>query len=107
MDGGRRTSAEDRRLAIRLVMEGYSYAAAGRAIGRDFRTVRLWFTRDHNEGDIRDRPPRPRPRAVSEAQERAIVELATRQRFITAPEMKQALGLDCSLSTIYRYVHTC
>ena len=40
MDGGRRTSAEDRRLAIRLVMESYnSYAAAGRAIGRDIRTV--------------------------------------------------------------------
>ena len=102
MDGGRRTSAEDRRFAIRLVTEGYSYAAAGRAIGRNYRTVQRWWIRDHQDGTIRDRPPGPPPRANDEAQERAIVELARRERFITAGQIKQALELDCSLNTIYR-----
>ena len=104
MDGRRRTTAEDRLFAIRLVAEGYSFAAAGREVGCNYRTVQRWWIRDHQDGNIRNRPAGAPPRATDADQERAIVELARRERFITAGQIKEALGLECSLSTIYRYV---
>lgn len=99
---GRRTTAEDRRYAIRLVAEGYSYAAAGRLVGCHYRTVQRWWIREHEEGSISNRPAGAPPRANDVAQERAIVELARRERFITAGQIKEELGLECSLATIYR-----
>ena len=102
MDARRRTSAEDRRLAIRLVTEGYSYAAAARVVGCNYRTVQRWWIRDHEDGHVRDRPAGAPPRINDKAQERAIVELARRERFITAGQIREELGLECSLSTIYR-----
>lgn len=102
MEGRQRTAAENRRFAVRLVQEGLCFAAAARVIGCDYRTVQRWWAREHEEGHLRDRPAGAPPRANTEAQERAIVALARRERFITAGEIKQALGLDCSLATIYR-----
>ena len=87
----RRTSAEDRRRGIRLVSDGYSFCAAGRVIGCNYRTVKRWWLRDRVYGSIRDRHAGASPRANTPAQEQAIVRLARRERHVTARQIKQAL----------------
>ena len=98
----RRSTGDDRAVIIHLMQSGYSASAAAREVGRDRRTVSLWWRRHNEEGDVRDRHAGGNVRATTAEETRQIIEYARREKFVTAPEIKRALNLECSLDTIRR-----
>ena len=89
-----------RRLAVRVVVEGWTLAAAAAAAGVSVRCARKWVGRYRAEGErgLCDRSSAPRRVANRTPAERvAVIELLRGLRF-TAAEIAQTLGM--ALSTV-------
>ena len=97
-----RIAAADRGVIIHLMENGYSAAAAARETGRDRRTVALWWRRHNEEGHANRHHGGGNRRSTSAEEDARIVEYARTVKFVTAAQIKAALGLDCSLDTIRR-----
>jgi len=89
-----------RRLAERVVLEGWTLRAAAAAAGVSVRCASKWVGRYREEGasGLRDRSSAPRRVANRTPQERVEVIVALRRLRFTAPEIAEALGM--ALSTV-------
>ena len=87
-----------RRLAERVVVEGWTLAAAAEAAGVSVRCARKWVGRYRLEGErgLRDRSSRPRRVANRTPQERVRLILAMRRLRFTGPEIADLLGMAVS-----------
>src|SRR5215207_8973675 len=89
-----------RRLAERVVVEGWTLGAAAAAAGVSVRCARKWVGRSRSEGarGLVDRSSAPRRVANRTASERVQVVLALRRLRFTAAEIAETLGM--ALSTV-------
>jgi transposase InsO family protein len=89
-----------RRLAVRVVSEGWTLKAAAEAAGVSVRCARKWVGRYRLEGEsgLRDRSSAPGRVANRTAPERVEVVLALRRLRFTAAEIADTLGM--ALSTV-------
>jgi transposase InsO family protein len=89
-----------RRLAVRVVCEGWTVKGAAEAAGVSVRCARKWVSRYRCEGEsgLRDRSSAPRRVANRTAPERVAVVLALRRLRFTAAEIADTLGM--ALSTV-------
>jgi transposase InsO family protein len=89
-----------RRLARRVVVEGYSVAAAARLAGVSVRCARKWLGRYRLEGEagLHDRPSAPRRVANRTSPERIEAIAKLRRLRFTAAEIAETLGM--ALSTV-------
>lgn len=89
-----------RRLAMRVVVEGWTLRAAAEAAGVSVRCARKWVTRYRLEGErgLYDRSSAPRHVANRTASERVQAILALRRLRFTAAEIAEVL--DMALSTV-------
>jgi transposase InsO family protein len=89
-----------RRLAERVVVEGWTLAAAAEAAGVSVRCARKWAGRFRLEGEagLADRPSAPRHVANRTPTERVQVIVALRSLRFTAAEIAETLGM--ALSTV-------
>ena len=89
-----------RRLAVRVVSEGWTLKAAAEAASVSVRCARKWVGRYRLEGEsgLHDRSSAPRRVANRTPQERVEVILALRQLRFTAAEIAETLGM--ALSTV-------
>jgi transposase InsO family protein len=89
-----------RRLAERVVVEGWTLGAAAAAAGVSVRCARKWVGRYRSEGarGLVDRSSAPRRVANRTASERVQVVLALRRLRFTAAEIAETLGM--ALSTV-------
>jgi transposase InsO family protein len=87
-----------RRLAERVVVEGWTLRAAAEAAGVSVRCGRKWVARYRAEGEsgLRDRSSRPRRVANRTRQERVEVIVALRRLRFTAAEIAETLGMAVS-----------
>jgi transposase InsO family protein len=96
-----------RRLARRVVVEGWTVAAAAAAAGVSVRCARKWVGRYRLEGELglRDRSSAPRRVANRTSSERVEVILALRRLRMTAAEIAELLGM--ALSTVSGILTRC
>jgi transposase InsO family protein len=96
-----------RRLARRVVVEGWTVAAAAAAAGVSVRCARKWVGRYRLEGELglRDRSSAPRQVANRTSSERVEVILALRRLRMTAAEIAEVLGM--ALSTVSGILTRC
>ena len=89
-----------RRLAERVVVDGWTLKAAAEAAGVSMRCARKWVSRYRREGvsGLGDRSSAPRHVANRTASERVEAILALRRLRFTAAEIAEALGM--ALSTV-------
>jgi len=89
-----------RRLAERVVVEGWTLTAAAAAAGVSVRCARKWVDRYRSDGvsGLSDRSSRPRRVANGTPVERVQVVLALRRLRFTAAEIAETLGM--ALSTV-------
>lgn len=89
-----------RRLAERVVDEGWTLTAAAEAAGVSLRCARKWVSRYRAEGEpgLNDRSSAPKRVANRTAQERVEVIVALRRLRFTAAEIAELLGM--ALSTV-------
>jgi transposase InsO family protein len=89
-----------RRLAERVVVEGWSLSAAAVAAGVSVRCARKWAGRYREEGELglRDRSSAPRRVANRTPQDRVDAVIALRRLRFTAAEIAETLGM--ALSTV-------
>jgi transposase InsO family protein len=89
-----------RRLAERVIVEGWTLPAAAGAAGISVRCARKWVARYRAEGEsgLYDRSSAPRRVANRTAQERVEVIVALRKVRFTAAEIAEMLGM--ALSTV-------
>jgi transposase InsO family protein len=89
-----------RRLAERVVVEGWTLRAAAEAAGVSVRCARKWVSRYRVEGELglRDRSSAPRRVANRTAHERVEAILALRRLRFTGAEIAEVLGM--ALSTV-------
>jgi transposase len=89
-----------RRLARRVVLQGWTLAAAAEAAGVSVRCARKWVGRYRSEGEagLFDRSSAPRRVANRTCQERVQAIEQLRQLRFTAAEIAEALGM--ALSTV-------
>ena len=89
-----------RRLAVRVVSEGWTVKAAAEAAGVSVRCARKWVGRYRLEGEhgLHDRSSAPKRVANRTAPERVEVVLALRRLRFTAAEIAETLGM--ALSTV-------
>ena len=92
----------EREHAVYLMQEEYSAAAAARIVGCRYQTVRRWWRRHLADAGLRDAPRSGRPRSLSEADARRVIDYASEKPYCTAGEIKEALNLTCGKATIYR-----
>ena len=87
-----------RRLAERVVVQGWTLTAAAEAAGVSVRCARKWVARYRAEGEagLRDRSSRPRRVANRTRQERVEVIVALRRLRFTAAEIAETLGMAVS-----------
>src|SRR6266480_2465865 len=87
-----------RRLAERVVVEGWTLTAAAEAAGVSVRCARKWVGRYRLEGErgLRDRSSRPRRVANRTPRERVRLILAMRRLRFTGPEIADLLGMAVS-----------
>jgi transposase InsO family protein len=96
-----------RRLAVRVVSEGWTVKAAAEAAGVSVRCARKWVGRYRLEGErgLHDRSSAPNRVANRTAPERVEVVLALRRLRFTAQEIAETLGMALStVSAILRRV---
>jgi transposase InsO family protein len=89
-----------RRLAERVIVEGWTLTAAAEAAGVSVRCARKWVARYRAEGEsgLYDRSSAPKRVANRTAQQRVEVIVALRRLRFTAAEIAETLGM--ALSTI-------
>jgi transposase InsO family protein len=89
-----------RRLAERVVVDGWTLRAAAEAAGVSVRCARKWVARYRLEGDpgLRDRSSAPKRVANRTPQERVEAIMALRRLRFTAAEIAETLGM--ALSTV-------
>jgi transposase InsO family protein len=89
-----------RRLATRVVEEGWTLSAAATAAGVSVRCARKWVSRYRAEGErgLRDRSSAPKRVANRTPQERVEAIMALRRLRFTAAEIAEAVGM--ALSTV-------
>jgi transposase InsO family protein len=89
-----------RRLAVRVVVEGWTLTAAAEAAGVSVRCARKWVSRYRVEGQLGllDRSSAPRRVANRTADDRVAVIVKLRQLRFTAAEIAETLGM--ALSTV-------
>jgi transposase InsO family protein len=89
-----------RRLAERVVVEGWTLTAAAEAAGVSLRCARKWVSRYRLEGEpgLLDRSSRPRRVANRTPEERVRLIVALRRLRFTAAEIAELLGM--ALSTV-------
>jgi transposase InsO family protein len=89
-----------RRLAERVVVEGWTLCAAAAAAGVSVRCARKWVSRYRLEGErgLFDRSSAPRRVANRTAEDRVAVIVALRRLRFTAAEIAETLGM--ALSTV-------
>jgi transposase InsO family protein len=89
-----------RRLAERVVEQGWTLTAAAEAAGVSVRCARKWVARYREEGELglRDRSSAPRRIANRTPQERVEAIMALRRLRFSAQEIAEALGM--ALSTV-------
>src|ERR1700693_1982025 len=87
-----------RRLAERVVVEGWTLTAAAEAAGVSVRGARKWVGRYRREGEhgLLDRSSRPRRVANRTPEERVRLIVAMRRLRFTAPEIAELLGMAAS-----------
>jgi leucine-zipper of insertion element IS481 len=87
-----------RRLAERVVVEGWTLTAAAQAAGVSMRCARKWVGRYRLEGErgLLDRSSRPRRIANRTSEERIRVIVAMRRLRFTGPEIAELLGMAVS-----------
>jgi transposase InsO family protein len=87
-----------RRLAERVVVQGWTLTAAAEAAGVSVRCARKWVSRYRAEGEsgLHDRSSRPRRVANRTRQERIEVIVALRRLRFTAAEIAETLGMAVS-----------
>jgi transposase InsO family protein len=87
-----------RRLAERVVVEGWTLTAAAEAAGVSVRCARRWAGRYRLEGEggLLDRPSRPRRIANRTPEERIRLIVAMRRLRFTGPEIAELLGMAVS-----------
>jgi transposase InsO family protein len=87
-----------RRLAERVVVEGWTLTAAAQAAGVSVRRARKWVGRYRLEGErgLLDRSSRPRRIANRTSEERIRVIVAMRRLRFTGPEIAELLGMAVS-----------
>lgn len=96
-----------RRLAIRVVDEGWTLGAAAAAGGVSVRCARKWVSRYRDEGEpgLNDRSSAPKRVANRTPQERVAAIMALRRLRFTAAEIAEVLGMALStVSAILRRV---
>jgi len=96
-----------RRLAERVLVQGWALSAAATAAGVSVRCARKWVIRYREEGErgLRDRSSAPRRVANRTSQERVEAIMALRRLRFTAAEIAEALGMALStVSAILRRV---
>ena len=89
-----------RRLAERVIVEGWTLTAAAEAAGVSMRCARKWVTRYRAEGvlGLHDRSSAPRRVANRTAEQRVEVIIGLRKLRFTAAEIAETLGM--ALSTV-------
>ncbi len=89
-----------RRLAERVVVEGWTLTAAAEAAGVSLRCARKWVGRYRHEGErgLLDRSSAPRRVANRTPEERVGLIVGLRRLRFTAPEIAELLGM--ALSTV-------
>jgi transposase InsO family protein len=89
-----------RRLAERVIVEGWTLTAAAEAAGISLRCARKWVSRYRAEGEpgLHDRSSAPRRVANRTAEQRVELILALRRLRFTAAEIAETLGM--ALSTV-------
>src|SRR6266571_9526051 len=87
-----------RRLAERVVVEGWTLTAAARAAGVSVRCARKWVGRYRLEGErgLLDRSSRPRRVANRTPEERIRMIVTMRRLRFTGPEIAELLGMAVS-----------
>ncbi len=87
-----------RRLAERVVVEGWTMTAAARAAGVSVRCARKWVGRYRLEGErgLLDRSSRPRRIANQTSEERIRMIVTMRRLRFTGPEIAELLGMAVS-----------
>jgi len=87
-----------RRLAERVVVQGWTLTAAAEAAGVSLRCARKWVGRYRSEGaqGLYDRSSAPRRVANRTAEERVAVIISLRQLRITAAEIAETLAMPLS-----------
>ncbi len=87
-----------RRLAERVVVEGWTLKTAAEAAGVSVRCARKWVGRYRLEGErgLLDRSSRPRRVANQTAEERIRLIVAMRRLRFTGPEIAELLGMAVS-----------
>lgn len=96
-----------RRLATRVVEEGWTLSAAAASAGVSMRCARKWVSRYREEGErgLRDRSSAPKRVANRTPPERVEAIMALRRLRFTAAEIAEALGMALStVSAILRRV---
>jgi transposase len=96
-----------RRLAVRVVEEGWTLKAAAEAAGVSVRCARKWVGRYRAEGEagLCDRSSAPRRVANRTAEDRVRAIVSLRRLRMTAAEIAEVLGMP--LSTVSAIVKRC
>lgn len=97
-----RVPEEDRRRIVELSKKGYSQRQIKELVSRPLHTVNRIVQAYRYEGRIGDAPRGHPARATTEDEDRLIVAAAVANPFISSREIREALAVDASDSTVRR-----
>lgn len=95
---GKETTAEERKIVLRLHQENKSYAEIAKVINRSRYTIRNIIKRFQGGNSLRNRHRTGRPRKITEREERKIVRTVKKKPKITASEISAMLRADDNLN---------
>lgn len=90
---------------VGMWQSGMSVRRIAEETGVSVKTVRRWLRRWEEEGHLRSRPRRGRPRATTQEQDNEIVEAVVEHALITSVSIVQHLQLPCNARTVQRRLH--
>ena len=87
----RRLSDADRGRALALLNEGYGVTEVGRRVGVTWSVIGRLRDRFLQTGNVQERRRSGRPRVTSRREDRYVLNIALRDRFVTAPRVRGLL----------------
>ncbi|XP_047129640.1 uncharacterized protein LOC124809551 [Hydra vulgaris] len=104
MTGAKRLSMETRIRVVLLAEQGHSHRQIATDLKINRKTVDSLVIKHKNTGSVGDLAGRGRKRATTEREDRQLIRMSKRNRWLTSPELKKAwnenYGVDVTSHTV-------